>query len=145
MWGIIIAMISGALMSIQGVFNEEITKASGIWITAAFVQISAFVVCIIAWFIDGKNGTLVELFSVSKKYMLLGGVLGALITYTVIKGVELLGPAQNAQLIVISQIIVAYVIEVMGLFGVEKIDFEWKRLIGVAIMTVGIVIFKWGQ
>ena len=26
MWGIILALISGALMSIQGVFNTEVTK-----------------------------------------------------------------------------------------------------------------------
>lgn len=46
-------------------------------------------------------------------------------------------------LIVISQLAVAYVIELFGLFGVEKVDFEWRRLLGMAIAIVGIVIFKW--
>ena len=31
MWGFIIALISGALMSIQGVFNTEVTKSSSVW------------------------------------------------------------------------------------------------------------------
>ena len=31
MWGFIIALISGALMSIQGVFNTGITKSSSMW------------------------------------------------------------------------------------------------------------------
>ena len=56
MWGIIIGLISGALMSIQGVFNAEVTKQSSIWLSAAFVQITAFVVCALAWFITGKEG-----------------------------------------------------------------------------------------
>ena len=49
MWGIIIGLISGALMSIQGVFNAEVTKQSSIWLSAAFVQITAFVVCVAFW------------------------------------------------------------------------------------------------
>ena len=33
MWGVIIALISGALMSVQGVFNTEVTKGSSLWAT----------------------------------------------------------------------------------------------------------------
>ena len=50
MWGMIISIISGILMSVQGVFNTEVTEATNIWITAAFVQLTAFIVCIGAWF-----------------------------------------------------------------------------------------------
>ena len=75
--------------------------------------------------------------------MLTGGVLGALITYTVIKSMGSLGPAKSALLIVISQIIVAYGIEVLGLFGVEKAGLEWKKLIGAAVAIAGIIIFRY--
>lgn len=40
MIGFLIALVSGALMSIQGVFNTQVTKASGIWTASAFVQLS---------------------------------------------------------------------------------------------------------
>ena len=43
----------------------------------------------------------------------------------------------------VAQLAVAYVIELLGLFGVEKVDFEWRRLIGMAVAIVGIIIFKW--
>jgi transporter family-2 protein len=75
--------------------------------------------------------------------MLTGGLLGALITYTVIKSVGSLGPARSALLIVIAQILVAYAIEVMGLFGVEKAGLEWKKVIGAAVAIAGIVIFRY--
>lgn len=145
MLGVFIAVLSGALMSIQGVFNAELTKQSGIWMAAGFVQISAFFVCLAAWFMTGSQSSVSELFSIDKKYMLLGGVMGAFITYTVIKGIEYLGPARNAQLIIISQLIVAYLIEVMGLFGSEKTGFDIKKVIGVLVITSGIVIFTWGH
>ena len=73
----------------------------------------------------------------------LGGIIGAFITITVIQSMGSLGPAKAAMLIVISQLAVAYVIELFGLFGVEKVDFQWRKLIGMAVAIVGIVIFKW--
>ena len=83
------------------------------------------------------------LFQVDHKYMLLGGVLGAFITLTVILSMDQLGPAQSALIIVISQIVVAYLIELFGLFGVEKAAFDWSKIVGVILAIAGIVIFKW--
>ena len=83
------------------------------------------------------------LWQVENKYTLLGGIIGAFITITVIQSMGSLGPAKAAMLIVISQLAVAYIIELFGLFGVEKVDFQWRKLIGMAVAIVGIVIFKW--
>ena len=143
MWGIIIGLISGALMSIQGVFNAEVTKQSSIWLSAAFVQITALVVCVLAWFITGKEGTISDLFQVQPKYMLLGGAIGAFITYTVIQAMNQCGPARAVMSIVAAQLIVAYLIELMGLFGVDKQPFEWRKIIGLIVMIAGIITFKW--
>lgn len=47
MFGLIIALISGALMSIQGVFNTEVTKQSSTWTTSTFVQATGFLACLL--------------------------------------------------------------------------------------------------
>lgn len=130
-------------MSIQGVFNTGVTKQSGIWMASAFVQFTALLVCIAAWFITGREGTVASLFTVDKKYMLLGGAMGAFITYTVIKSVDFLGPAKAIMFIVTAQLLVAYLIELFGLFGAEKADFDVRKLLGLALMIGGIVLFKW--
>ena len=75
--------------------------------------------------------------------MLLGGVIGAGITWTVIKSMEQLGPAKAALLIVISQLIVAYVIELLGVFGVDKEPFEWRKAGGMVLALIGVAIFQW--
>ena len=54
-----------------------------------------------------------------------------------------LGPAQATMLIVVAQLVVSYLIEMFGLFGVEKQPFVWKKLAGTAIVVAGIVLFKW--
>lgn len=142
MFGFIIAVISGALMSVQGVWNAGVTKQSGIWTAAGFVQLSAFLVCVAAWFITGKEKGIAALLEVSPKYFLLGGVLGAFITFTVIKSVQVLGPAKSAMFIVTAQLLVSYVIELFGLFGTQKVPFSWQKLIAIAITVGGIIWFK---
>jgi transporter family-2 protein len=144
MIGFLIALASGALMSVQGVFNTQVTKSSSIWSASAFVQFFALVVCLGAWMITDRS-SLMKVFSVEPKYMLLGGAIGALITYTVIKSMEMLGPAKAVMLIVVAQLIVAYVIELIGLFGVEKQPWEWRKAIGMLVAIVGIIIFKWDR
>ena len=142
MIGFFIALLSGALMSIQGVFNTQVTKASGIWVANAFVQFTALLVCLGVWLATDRS-SFGSLFRVEPKYMLLGGAIGAVITYTVIKGMELLGPAKAVMLIVIAQLIVAYIIELFGWFGTDKQPLEWRKVMGMGIAIAGVVIFKW--
>ena len=118
MLGILVAAISGAIMSVQGVFNAEVTKQT-------------------------RDGAISSLWHVSPKYMLLGGALGAFITYTVIYSINAIGPARSAMFIVSVQIVMSYLIELFGLFGIDKQPFEWRKCIGVAAIVAGIAIFKW--
>lgn len=142
MIGFIVALLSGALMSVQGVFNTQVTKTTGMWVSNGWVQLTAFAVCVAAWFITGRD-SIASLAKVEPKYVLLGGVIGAGITWTVIKSIEMLGPAKSALLIVVAQLLVSYLIELFGLFGMDKEPFEWRKLIGMAIAAVGITIFQW--
>ncbi|HJB30224.1 MAG TPA: DMT family transporter [Candidatus Blautia faecavium] len=142
MWGILIALVSGALMSIQGVFNTEVTKQTSLWVSTGWVQLSAFLVCILAWLVTGRE-SVSALWQTDPKYTLLGGVIGAFITITVIQSMGSLGPAKAAMLIVIAQLAVAYVIELFGWFGVDRQPFEWRKVMGMLIAIAGIVIFKW--
>lgn len=142
MIGFLIAILSGALMSIQGVFNTQVTKTAGMWVSNGWVQFTAFLVCVGAWLVTGRD-QVSALAKVEPRYLLLGGVIGAGITWTVIKSMEQLGPAKAALLIVFSQLIIAYVIELFGLFGVERVQLEWRKVIGMVIALIGVAIFQW--
>ncbi|MCI8292676.1 MAG: DMT family transporter [Hespellia sp.] len=142
MAGFLIALISGALMSVQGVFNTQVTKTAGMWVSNAWVQLSAFALCLVVWLVTGRDNVM-ALTKVEPKYMLLGGVIGAGITWTVIKSMAALGPAKAALLIVIAQLIVAYVIELLGLFQVDKEPLDWRKVGGLVLALIGIAIFQW--
>ena len=139
--GILVALLSGALMSIQGVLNTAVTKQTSVWVAAGWVQLTAFFACILLWMVSGRQ-PVGGLLQVAPKYLLLGGILGAFITYTVIQSVTGLGPARAALLIVTAQILVAYVIELFGLFEIERAAFSWRKAVGILVAIVGIVIFE---
>ena len=137
----ITALISGVLMSVQGVFNTRVSEKTGLWLSSSIVHFIAFIVCVlILLFVRDDN---VEGLKMVNKWYLLGGVLGAGITYTVIVAMSNLGPAYAVMLILIAQMISAYIIEVFGWFGQKQADFTWTKLAGVFVMLVGIVIFQW--
>ena len=141
MIAIILAIISGAAMSVQGVFNTRLNEKIGLWEATTIVQGIAFVLSLIVMFFIGK-GNIKDWSSVNKVY-LLGGVLGVVITYTVIKTVGSLGPTYGIATILVSQLVVAALIDAFGLFDTPKLAFSFNEFIGVAVMIVGIIIFKW--
>ena len=94
MWGFLAALISGALMSIQGVFNTEVTKQTSLWVSTGWVQLSAFMVCVAAWLFTGRQ-SIGALWQIENKYTLLGGVIGAFITITVIQSMGGTGPGKS--------------------------------------------------
>lgn len=145
MLGWMISILSGVLMAFQGVFNTQVTKQTSVWVSASFVQATALIICIAAWFFTGREGNFSGLFHVKPWYMLLGGVMGAFITYTVIEGMAHLGPAKAVLFIIAAQLIAAYLVELFGWFGSEKVGFDWMKLVGVIVFIAGIVLFKWKE
>ena len=141
MAGFLIALLSGALMSVQGIFNTQVTKSTGIWVSNGWVQLSAFALCVVVWLATGRE-SVSTLWEVRPHYMLLGGVSGAGITWTVIQSVSALGPARSALLIVIAQLAVSYLIQLFGLFGMDQEPFSWKKAGGLLLAVAGIMIFQ---
>ena len=142
MIGFLIAILSGACMAVQGVFNTQVTKTTGMWVSNGWVQLTAFLVCLGAWLVMGRD-CIATIGKGEPKYVLLGGAIGACITWTVIHSIGQLGPAKATLFIIVAQILTSYLIEVFGLFGMDKQPLEWKKIIGVGIAILGVVIFQW--
>lgn len=138
--GIIFSIIAGMAMSIQGVMNTRLGEGIGNMEANAFVQGTAFALAL-AVLLFYRQGSFSELASVNKLYWL-GGVLGIVITLTVMLGIKSLGTTLAISVILISQLLVAALIDAFGLFGSEKIVFGWSKYLGLALMTGGMIVFK---
>lgn len=141
MMSIICAIISGISMSLQGVFNTRLGEKIGVWETNVFVQASGLVLTLIILMFFGK-GNFKDIKNANKLY-LLGGVLGVIIIFTVMKSIGAMGATYGIAIILVAQLLAAAAIDAFGLFGSERIPFNAKEFIGVGIMILGIIIFKW--
>ena len=141
MLAILYAIISGISMTLQGVFNTRLEEKLGTWETNLVAQATALFVTLIIVFFFGK-GNLKAIKDVNKIY-LLSGFLGVIIIFTVMKSIGAMGATCGIGVILVAQLASAGVIDAFGLFGSEKISFGFKEIIGVIIMIIGIVIFKW--
>ncbi len=140
MIGFIFSIIAGAAMSIQGVMNTRLSDKIGLYESNAYVQGTAFILSLLAVWILGR-GDFRQIFE-TKPWYLLGGVLGLVITVTVMLGIGKLSPTVAISTILISQLTVAAIIDAFGIMESEKIAFHWTKFIGLAMMIGGVIIFK---
>ncbi len=140
MMGLIFSIIAGAAMSVQGVWNTRLQEKIGAWETTSFVQGTGFIIALIIMFLFG-NGNFKEITDVNKLY-LFGGLLGIVITFTVMQGIGALGATYAISAILISQLTVAALIDAFGLFGSDKVPFGFLKILGIGLMIGGMVIFK---
>ncbi len=138
--GYIWSIIAGAAMSIQGVMNTRLGEKIGLYEANTFVQGTSFILSLLAMWFLGK-GSFKPIIDVNKLY-LFGGAIGLLITITVMLGMGKLSPAAAVSVILISQLLVAAIINAFGIMGTEKEAFGWNKYIGLALMIGGMLLFK---
>ena len=85
--GVMFAVVSGAFMSIQGVMNTRLSDKIGLLESNAFVQGTAFALSLIAVLAFGKGNF--ALIKSAPPVYLFGGVLGLIITLTVMVSINL--------------------------------------------------------
>ncbi len=138
--GIVFSIAAGMAMSVQGVMNTRLGEGIGTMEANAFVQGTAFALAL-AVLMFWRQGSFSQLGQVSKLYWL-GGVLGIVITVTVMLGIKSLGTTLAVSVILISQLLVAACIDAFGLMGSERLAFTWHKYAGLALMTGGMLLFK---
>ncbi|MDR7871154.1 MAG: DMT family transporter [Tissierellaceae bacterium] len=138
--GIFYSLLAGMIVATQNVFSARVSEKLGMWETTFVVHIIGLIFALIMVRLFGE-GNLRNISEVNKVY-LLGGVLGVLIIFTVANGVSLLGASFSIALMVIAQLFFATVIDTLGLFGAEKIPFDFTKLIGLVIMAVGVIVYN---
>lgn len=127
-------------MSVQGVMNTRLGENIGTMHANAIVQCTAAALSLAALLFE-RNGSFAQLGQTNKLYWL-GGVLGLVITVTVMLGIKQLSPTVAISVILISQLLVAALIDAFGLMDSEKVAFTWSKYAGLALMIGGVLLFK---
>jgi transporter family-2 protein len=70
-------------------------------------------------------------------WMLIGGVMGLLIVFTVTYAGPRIGVAATVGILIAGQLAAGAAIDRWGLFGSERIALHWPRLLGILLLGVG--------
>ena len=140
MKGIIFSIAAGLFISLQGVFNTRLGEKLGFWETNTFVHGTGFVLSLLLMLIYG-TGSFAGIGEVNRLY-LTGGALGVMIIFSVMNAISALGATYCIAVLLVTQLVAATVIDSFGLFGSPVIKFDITKLIGLAIMIGGIIVYK---
>ncbi len=138
--GYLFGIIAGASMSVQGVMNTRLSEKIGLYYANLFVSGISLILSLILFFIFNKTplGKITE----ANKLYLLGGVLGIVITFTVMITVQKLSPTLATSTILVSQLLVSSLIDAFGLMDSKVITFSWNKYLALAMLIAGVVLFK---
>ena len=70
-------------------------------------------------------------------WLWIGGVMGAIVVFTITFAGPRLGTAATIGLLIAGQLAMGAVIDRFGLFGLDRIALHWPRLVGIVLLGVG--------
>lgn len=137
MLALLTAALSGATMALQGTLNTSLSKIIGLMEATFVVQLVGLIFVSLLLFIFKTGHIKPELFGQVPLYSYLGGILGVIIIYMVMKSIPRVGVAPATTAIILGQVFTAGVIDHLGLFGMEKMPFNWCRVGGTLLLAGG--------
>lgn len=139
--GILFSILAGLFIALQSIFNARLGEAAGLWPSNVFVHGSGFIFALLIIAILSRNINFTSFITIRPIY-LLGGVLGVGIIFSVMQGVTLLGASFAITIVIVTQVLAAFIINYFGFFGEPIIEVNLPRLIGLALMIAGLIIYQ---
>jgi bacterial/archaeal transporter family-2 protein len=140
MRGIILALLAGAFITLQGVANAKISTDIGTWQAAMITQLTGFLMAllILVFVRDGKW----QSFKQVKPLYLTGGAFAAIIIFCSINAIHLIGVTFTISALLISQLSFTFFTDIRGWFGVERQKMSLPQFVGIGLMVAGVVILR---
>ena len=134
---ILFVFIGGAASAVQAPINAGLGKRIGVLETGLWSFSTGMALLLILTLFLGKGqfGAVLT----APKWQLLGGILGVIAVCSMIVAAPQLGIGLAMVCIIFGQVLIAIVIDSLGLFGTETVPLDYNRIIGVLLMFVGII------
>jgi len=133
-------ILAGICITLQVVFNTRVSGKIGFWETSVIVHATGLVLAVIFLLLWGGGG-FKKVSEVNPLYYL-GGCIGVIIIFSVMKSVTSYGPTFSLGVILVSQLIVATLIDTFGWFDTARVSMDFTKPLGIAVMILGIILFK---
>ncbi len=140
MKGVLFAILGGVCITVQNIANAHIRNDIGIWQTATLTQLSGFLLALVILYIsrDIKWGILGNV----KPIYWFGGAFAAIILFSNMEAIQYIGVTFTVSFVLISQLLLTFIIDVNGWFGMEKRKLKVTDFIGITMMIGGVLLLK---
>jgi bacterial/archaeal transporter family-2 protein len=132
-----LAVAAGLAGSVQVALMSRLGERIGVVEALAFstlltAALAFVIVLVLRRSVDGYERALHQPW-----WMLLGGVMGLLIVFTVTYAGPRIGVAATVGILIAGQLVMGAAIDRFGLLGSERIALHWPRLLGIALLAIG--------
>jgi len=141
MW-IIIALIAGAFLPIQGGLNSRMGKFVENPVYASLISFLTGSVTLVLYCLLTRQPVSVSGLKAAPAYLWLGGVLGAFYVTVIVMAFPRLGPALTFGLVVAGQMIMSVLMDQFNLLVVQQQPINLMKVLGVALIICGVIIIR---
>jgi transporter family-2 protein len=134
---LVLALVSGVLMAVQGSLNSVLSKVVGLWEATFIVHITGTVILFFVLFFFKIGRGSLAVWSHAPWYAYLGGVVSVFIIYLVAASIPEVGVSNATTAIIVGQVLTAVIIDHFGGFGLERIPCGWNQLAGLVLLAIG--------
>ncbi|MCD7035142.1 DMT family transporter [Metabacillus sp. GX 13764] len=140
MKGILFAFFGGVFITLQGAANSRIGQDIGTWQAAAITQMTGFILALILMFLLKDKSW--RQFKQVKPIYLLGGSFAAIVIFSNVTAIHLVGMTITISALLIAQLCVAFLTDSCGWFGTKKQKMRWIQFIGIGLMAAGVIVIS---
>ena len=138
---ILLAFLTGIAISVQAGVNANLRQSLTNPVLAAAVSFGTGLIALIIMLLaSGASVSPIDTLRQVSWWKWTGGVIGAVYVTTVIVSVPKIGPANLVSLSVAGQLLAAVVLDHYGLLGFALHPANGWRLLGMAVIMVGVVL-----
>lgn len=133
----ILALLIGALISIMISFNSGLEGYVGSTYSVVIIHAVGLIAILIVAAIKKEKIVIKESIPF---YLFLGGIFGVMLTLVNVITIGSIGVALTTALAVFGQLVFSSLVDHFGLFGLTKYEFNRKKIVGLFIVFIGLVI-----
>ena len=133
----LLTVAAGLAGSIQVALMSRLGERIGVLEALAFSVVLTGVLGVVVLLVARRSLVAFEHAFQQPWWMLLGGVCGLLIVFTVTYAGPRIGVAATVGILIAGQLVMGAAIDRWGLFGSEKIPLHWPRAVGLGLLAVG--------
>ncbi|WP_115717783.1 DMT family transporter [Gallaecimonas mangrovi] len=139
----IIAILAGAMLPLQAVFNARLGNALGspIWAASVSAMVSAVLLFVVGVAITGTLPCRTQL-HVLPPWAWIGGLCGVITLAGVTACAPRLGAGTMVALVVAGQVIFALLLDRFGLFGLTPHPLSLQRIVAAVLLLAGMVLIQ---